>query len=264
MTMRIVLVTTLLALTNTLAFAAVCEKEDFETKVSGKSECLLIRRYGSTKPSTMVIWLHGNISTGGPANYHFAIAKKFADDFASGNIMTVAIIRPGYPDGSGEYSSGSDGYRRADNWPKQIITEVGAVIESLRHKYKPKAVIIVGHSGGAATAAVLLGMKPKLAEAAVLVSCPCDLIAWRLGKPGPSWSSENPILWVGDVDVATRVIALTGAKDSTTTAWVVEGYIKKLKARGIDAVFLSIPDTQHRDALGTNAVSDAIGRLLPH
>ncbi|MEI6305983.1 MAG: alpha/beta hydrolase, partial [Deltaproteobacteria bacterium] len=125
-------------------------------------------------PDTMVVWLHGNISTGGPASYHFPIAKKFATDFTSYNVMSVALIRPGYYDERGEYSSGSDGYRRADNWTREIIVEVGAVIERLRNKYKPKSLIIVGHSGGAATAAVLLGMKPKLAEAAVLVSCPCD------------------------------------------------------------------------------------------
>jgi pimeloyl-ACP methyl ester carboxylesterase len=260
--MRLLLSTLLMLVTTTGAFGAVCEKEDFETRVSGTSECLLMRRYGSTSPTTMVVWLHGNISSGGPANYHFPIAQKFAVDFASDNVLSVALVRPGYPDGNGEYSSGDDGYRRADNWPRKTIAEVGTTIERLRLHYKPKTVIIVGHSGGAATAAVLLGMKPKLAEAAVLVSCPCDLIAWRLGRAGTPWSSENPILWIDEVPAATRVIALTGTRDDTTSVSAVEEYIQGLKARGIDAVFLPIPDAQHRDALGTAAVSDAIGRLL--
>ncbi|MDD2735079.1 MAG: alpha/beta hydrolase [Desulfuromonadaceae bacterium] len=223
--------------------------------------CLLMRRYGSTNPATMVIWLHGNISSGGPANYHFPIAQKFAIDHASENVMSVALVRPGYPDGSGAYSSGSDN-GRADNWPRQTIAEVGTAIEKLRLNYKPKSVIIVGHSGGAATAAVLLGMRPKLAEAAVLVSCPCDLVAWRIGRRGSPWNSENPILWTGDVPASSRVIALTGSKDTTTSPSLAASYIDTLKARNINAAFHVIPDTEHRNALETSAVSEAIVRLM--
>ena len=243
------------------AYGAVCKEEDFVAKVSGYSECLLMRQYGSTNPTSMVVWLHGNISSGGSANYHFPIAQKFALDFSSESIMSVALVRPGYPDGNGEYSSGSDN-GRADNWPRTVISEVGTAIERLRIKYKPKTLILVGHSGGAATAAVLLGMKPTLAESAVLVSCPCDIIAWRVGRRGSPWNSENPILWVNTVPASTKVIALTGNRDGTTSPALAKDYIKELQARGIDAIFISIPDAEHRDALGTTAVSDAIARLL--
>lgn len=241
---------------------AACEKEDFETRVSGNSQCLLMRRYGSTHPTSMVVWIHGNVSSGGPANYHFPIAQKFAANFTPGSIMSVALVRPGYPDGSGNYSTGYD-KDRADNWPREVIAEVGAAIEKLRIKYKPMNLILVGHSGGAATVAVLLGMKPKLAESAVLVSCPCDLIAWRMGRRGPPWSSENPMLWIDDVPATTRVIALTGTGDTTTSPAVAEGYIEELKARGNDAVFQTIPDVKHKEALGTAAVLEAITRLIP-
>lgn len=64
----------ILLVTATGAFGAPCEREDFETKVTGESGCLLLRRYGSTNPATMVVWLHGNVSTGGPANSHFRVA----------------------------------------------------------------------------------------------------------------------------------------------------------------------------------------------
>jgi len=259
--MKILFSAILLLITAVTAFGAVCKEENYETKVSGYSECLLMKRYGSTIPTTMVVWLHGNLSTGGPANYQYPIAEKFAADFASYNILSVALVRPGYPDGSGEYSTGNDN-GRADNWTRAIITEVGTAIEKLRLKYKPKSVILVGHSGGSATAAVLLGMKPKLAESAVLVSCPCDLIAWRMGRRGPPWNSEDPIMWIEEVPATIRVIALTGTKDGTTSPAVAESYIVKLKAHGNNAVFLSIPGVAHRDALGTTAVSEAIAGLL--
>lgn len=241
--------------------AEICEAENFETKVSGDAECLLMRRYGSTEPDAMVVWLHGNMTSGKPANYHFPIARKAATDFASQKVMSVALVRPGYPDGSGESSSGND-YARGDNWDRANIAEVGSAIERLRLKYKPKTLILVGHSGGAATAAVLMGMKPQLSEAAILVSCPCDLVAWRTGRA--RWSrSENPIGWIDKVSLAAKVIALTGTEDRRTPPEVVTGYIRQLKDRGVDAIFQPIPGIEHGNALESKAVSDAVGRLLP-
>jgi pimeloyl-ACP methyl ester carboxylesterase len=252
--------TFMLLVTETSSFAGKCQIEDFETKVSGETACLLMRRYGSNEPAVMVVWLHGNMTSGHPANYHFPIAQKAATDFASENLMSVALVRPGYPDGSGESSSGND-YGRGDNWNRSNIAEVGAAIENLRHKYKPKTLILIGHSGGAATAAVLMGMKPQLAEAAILVSCPCDLVLWRTGRA--RWSrSENPIQWIDKVNIAAKVIALTGTKDNTTSPEVITGYIEKLKARGIDSIFEPIPGVEHGNALESGAVLGAVARLL--
>ena len=52
-------------ITATVVFGAPCEKEDFETRVSGESECLLMRRYGSIQPESMAVWIHGNVTSGG-------------------------------------------------------------------------------------------------------------------------------------------------------------------------------------------------------
>src|SRR4029434_3722448 len=187
----------------TRAFAEPCGTETSETKVTGVSQCLLMRRYGTAQPTAMIVWLHGDVSSGGPANYHFSLAQKAAEDFASDKVMSVALVRPGYPDGSGESSSVSFLHSgRSDHYTRENIAEVGAAIEALRSKYTPNFVIIVGHSGGAATAAVLLGMKPQLADAAVLVSCPCELVSWRNG--GRPWvRSENPYRWAEKVSVST-------------------------------------------------------------
>ena len=260
--MRILFSALLLLLATATAFGAVCKEEDLETQVSGRSECLVMRRYGTINPTTMVVWLHGNITSGGPANYHFPIAQKLATDLASNNVMSVALVRPGYPDGAGAFSTGYDN-GRADNWTRTTIAEVGEAIERLRHTYKPMTVILVGHSGGAALAAVLLGMKLTLAEAAVLVSCPCDLIAWRLGRGGPPWNSEDPMQWVDKVPATTRIIVLTGTKDSTTSSSLAERYVKKLQGHGNDAVFIALPGVEHRNALRNAAVSEAILKLLP-
>jgi pimeloyl-ACP methyl ester carboxylesterase len=243
------------------AFGAPCEMEDFETRVSGGSECLLMRRYGPAKPTTMIIWLHGNITSGGPANSHFRIAEKAAADFAAENVLALALVRPGYPDGTGASSSGND-YGRADNWPRATIADMGSAIERLRLKYQPEAVILAGHSGGAAMAAVLLGMKPHLAEAAILIACPCDLVAWRTGRRGTAWVSEDPMKWVDRVSSGTKVIALTGSRDNTTSPELGRTYVEALRARGIDATFQRIPGAGHIDVLSSPAVPEATSRLL--
>jgi pimeloyl-ACP methyl ester carboxylesterase len=219
-----------------------------------------MRRYGTVEPAAMVVWLHGNVSGGEPANYHFPIAQKAAVDFAADKVLSVALVRPGYPDGSGESSSGN-GYGRLDNWDAANIAEVGEAIARLRSKFRPETVIIVGHSGGAATAAVLLGMKPQLADAAVLVACPCDLAAWpRL--QGRQRRSEDPGQWADKISPATKVIALTGDRDEVTSPGLAKSYIDKLKARGIDAEYQQLSNVAHGEALSAAAVSTALTRLL--
>ncbi len=255
----------LLLLLSSTCLAAPCEKEDFETQVTGISQCLLMRSYGPSDPTAMVIWLHGDVSSGGPANYHFPLAQKAANDHASAKVMSIALVRPGYPDGSGTSSTVSffDG-GRSDHYTQQNVAEVGAVIEKLRLKYRPKSLIIVGHSGGAATAAVLLGMKPQLAEAAILVSCPCELVTWRASRGRSAWTrSENPTNWAGKISAATKVIAFTGAKDDNTYPSLASQYVEILRARGIDANFHLISNATHNSALRSAEVFDEIGKLLP-
>jgi predicted esterase len=243
------------------ASAALCAQEDFETRVSSASECLIMQRYGATEPATMIVWLHGNVSTGGPANSHFKIAAQAAADLAAENVLAVALVRPGYPDGTGAYSSGSDN-GRTDNWQKATIAEIGTAIERLRGRYKPRSVVIVGHSGGAAITAVLMGMRPDLAHAALLLACPCDMVNWRLGKHSRPWASEDPLRWIEQVDASARVVALTGSKDDTTSPELARTYVEKLKARGVDASFELVPDVGHIDLLRSPALAEATARLV--
>lgn len=220
-----------------------------------------MRRYGSLKPTTMVVWIHGNITSGGPANSHFRIAQKLAEDYAAENVLALALVRPGYPDGTGMSSSGND-HGRADNWSRLTIAGIGTAIERLRDKYKPAAVLLVGHSGGAAIAAVLLGMKPQLADGAILLACPCDLAAWRTGRRGGTWISEDPKQWIDKVRPGAKVIALTGSRDATTAPELARSYIEDLKARGIDAIFQIVPGLGHVDLLHSPAVEMATSKLI--
>ena len=150
--------------------------DDGERHVSGASPCLLMRRYGSVEPETMVVWLHGDVSAGGPASYHFA-RRRGGGGALRRPPRAVDRARPaGLSGRQRRVVVGRRARRRgrADHYTLANLAEVGAAIERLRARFKPKAVVVVGHSGGAATAAVLLGMRPGLIDAAILVSCPCE------------------------------------------------------------------------------------------
>ncbi len=241
--------------------AAPCEAEDFETKVTGESECLLMKRYGPAAPKILVVWLHGNVSTGGPANSHFKLAEKTARDFSADSVLAVALVRPGYPDVTGAYSSGSDN-GRADNWRRQTVMEIGAVIGRLKQRFNPQTTLIVGHSGGAAISAVLLGLLPELADSAILIGCPCDMTAWRAGRSRTPWLSEDPLDWVGQVKPNARIIALTGSLDTTTAPELARTYITRLQGRKIQASFSALPEVGHIDVLKSQAVMEAISELI--
>jgi pimeloyl-ACP methyl ester carboxylesterase len=176
--------------------------------------------------------------------------------------MAIALVRPGYADSSGATSSVRllrSG--RNDRYTKENVAEVGAAIERLSIKYKPRRLIGVGHFGAAATTALLLGMKPELMQAAVLVSCPCELVARRTGRR--AWSrSENPINRTAPVSPAAKVIALTGTRDDNTLPERAQACIGALQARGIDATYPAVPEATHNSAFRAPQVPDAIGRLL--
>lgn len=245
-----------------MCFADTCKIEDFDTNVSGRSECLKMRRFGTTEPEVMMVWLHGDVSSGGPANYHFRVAENAAREFSSSKTLSVAIVRPGYPDGDGNLSSVSPLQTgRSDHYTKENVTEVAAAIDHLKTQYHPRKVIVIGHSGGAATTAIILGLQPSLVDSAVLVSCPCDLVAWRVGRK--EWNrSENPIALTDKVSQDVKVIALTGERDDNTSTALASAYIEKLKARNINASFLPLANETHNGAFRSPEVFNAIRSLI--
>lgn len=241
--------------------AATCVDEDYVTRVGGDSGCLLMRRFGVEDPVVMVVWIHGNVSTGGPANSHFRVAEKLAADSADSKLLVVALVRPGYPDGTGATSSGNAN-DRIDNWQRATIADVGVAIARLRERFKPVRAVLAGHSGGAALSAVLLAMMPGLADAALLVGCPCDVAAWRAGRSGRAWASESPIRWVDDVPVTARIVALTGSRDATTPPALAQDYVAALRRRGIDASFVLVPDAGHVEIIGLPVVAETTRQFL--
>jgi dienelactone hydrolase len=232
-----------------LAFAgaaqAACPPDSrIEDWVLAKERCLALSTFGAEAAGTapvLVIVVHGDISDGGSATYHAAFAREIAGP----GIVAVALTRPGYRNETGRLSEGST-HGRVDNYTADNIGTVARAIAALSRHYRPRLVIYVGHSGGAAIGGVIAARYPRLVDVAVLVSCPCDIARWRQERWRDTWQhSESPSRHLSYMQNSTRVIAITGTADTNTFPALAEDYVARLTGRGIDARFLAVEGAGH-------------------
>ncbi len=132
----------------------------------------------------LVVVLHGDAPFNKPG-YQDTFAARIAA--ANADVIAAAILRPGYTDPQGHTSDGERGQTTGDNYNARNVDAIAAAIDSLQRRFTARRVVAVGHSGGAAITAHILGRLPDLVDAALLVSCPCDGTRWRehMSRTGP-------------------------------------------------------------------------------
>jgi pimeloyl-ACP methyl ester carboxylesterase len=111
-------------------------------------------------------------------------------------------------------------------------------------------VILVGHSGGATIAAILLGRNPEMADAAVLVACGCG-----------ATQSLQPLDFVSEVRQGRTVRLLVGDQDEVTPPELSQRYAGALQKRGVDAQVIVLPGVGH-NIVFTAPVFAEIARLV--
>ena len=78
--MRILLFFLAISLFAPAVRAAPCPAESPESALTGKDECLVLRSFKGAQsaggPQALIVVLHGDVSGGGPANYHFSTAEQ--------------------------------------------------------------------------------------------------------------------------------------------------------------------------------------------
>ena len=134
------------------------------------------RSSGLSPHPVLVIVLHGDAPFNKP-DYQDTFAAKVAA--ANSDVIVAAILRPGYTDPQGNISEGERGQATGDNYNAQNVDALAAAISELRQRFQARRLVVVGHSGGAAITANILGRHPALIDGALLVSCPCDVKRWR-------------------------------------------------------------------------------------
>jgi poly(3-hydroxybutyrate) depolymerase len=256
------LIWTGLWLSHSVAWAQGCPQADGVNRVDGQTECLVIQ---TTKPlknqkaRNLLVYLHGDSSRGGLFDRHFKHFKSFAND----DTVFVGMIRPGYADSKQNASTG-DKMGGGDNYTAHNVDAVANALQTLKTKYGARRVVVVGYSGGAATAGVILGRHPELIDNAVLIACPCDLNIRR-----QAWSKNIVRRSISPHEVADKVFktvqvtAINGDADVNTTPAQVTGYIATLKARGVRARYLEVPKATHDTGiLGTKLLQDIVTTSL--
>ena len=196
----------------------------------------------------LVVVLHGDLPS---PSYHYEFSRRAALEMD--NVVVAALLRPGYTDETGDRSDGDMGLTTGDNYTAAVMDTVAEIIRQLKQKFHPIRTVITGHSGGAAISADMLARWPALANAALLVSCPCDVSAWRKHmlnlQKNPIWlapvHSLSPIDLAGKVPRGIRVRMLVGGDDPVAPPELSQRYAKALRQQGDDVRLTIVPGLKH-------------------
>jgi pimeloyl-ACP methyl ester carboxylesterase len=211
---------------------------------------------GAGASPVLAVFVHGDVSAGGPADYMYGAARSFAADRKG--VVAVALLRPGYFDRAGKQSSGSDGGRR-DTFHATNNRLVAGAIAELKQKYRARKVVALGHSGGAGAIGVVAGGNPGLIDGMVLVSCPCDVPRWMATRNGTNraMSSQSPVDYISGLPRGMPIVAVTGQDDDNTRPLLATEYVEKAQSAGMRATARIVPGNH-----GFNGISGAaVGAL---
>ncbi|GIL40972.1 alpha/beta hydrolase [Roseiterribacter gracilis] len=221
--------------------------------LKGATHRLKARAYRSPASSDhpqLVVVLHGDSPFRNPS-YQYLFARRAAA--SNVDVVAVGLLRPGYTDGDGETSDGERGRTTGDNYTKDVVADVATAVDELKALFAARSVVLVGHSGGAAIVGNVIGTTPNLADGAMLVSCPCDLPAFRRHMFWKQWApfwllpvdSLSPLALVDRVRPTTQVQLLVGSDDELTPPRFTQLYADMLKARGGNVSVTILPGQPH-------------------
>jgi len=214
----------------------------------------------------LVVLVHGDIPD--PRQGLYEVAQGIAG--MSDDVVAAGVLRPGYQDSTGDMSSGKMGYAIGDNYTPEVVDAVDAAVLKLKTDYHARAVVIIGHSGGGAISADLLGRHPDDANAAVLLSCGCDpkefMQRWVREHPVFPKNLPNPSLLplelAPKVSPKSHVRMVIGDKDDVVRLADSQAYAQALKARGVDVTLTLAPGIGHNDIFRARQTLDAISEML--
>ncbi|WP_262695402.1 alpha/beta hydrolase family protein [Kordiimonas aquimaris] len=190
-----------------------------------------------TERPVLVVALHGDAPFNNPS-YQYAFARQIVAQ--AKNTISIGMLRPGYTDSLGRTSDGVRGEAIGDSYDKPRIDQIATAIEQLNIYYNAGKVIVAGHSGGSAITAKLIAAYPTLIDHAVIVSCPCNINAWRADMYKTSkyegfngqLNVVSPIDVVDSVSADTSISIYVGDNDNVTQEYLSLQYYNHLSTLG--------------------------------
>lgn len=220
----------------------------------------------SAEPRVLVVMIHGD-RTGTLEQRHIDRWVEVGRTLQADDRRVLFIVRPGYRTPAGNSSGWAN--PRDDDYTAANVDRVAGALSSLRHTHRARHVVLVGHSGGAALAALVLGRHPGVADAALLLGCPCDVPPWRDhrnmqrgGGDRPWTNSQNPLSFVHGIPPGTPVLAATGAQDDNTLPRFQQRWVDAAASRGVRAQAEEVPGHDHGSILRWGGVPSRVQMLV--
>jgi pimeloyl-ACP methyl ester carboxylesterase len=232
--------------------------------VVGEEECLRIITLGgdeTVSPDNLVVYLHGDSPRGSATDY----LRYGVSEINKKNVAHIILMRPGYYDSSRNSSTGvSDRLsRRVTSYNSHNVKEIAFAIKKLKNYHKPNKIIIVGHSGGAAIAALILGRHPGIANGAILAACPCNIDKWvQMAGRSSGLGALSPHDYVENIAPDVTLIRLTGTNDDNTFPILSLEYIEKLKENSVNAKFIGVEAETHNGVARSPQFYNAISEII--
>ncbi len=254
------------------AWAQTCEQLPAPLSIADSDGCLAIvpiaeRAAGDTdhEPRVLIVLLHGD-GGGSLKQRHIDRWTTVGNALKDAGQVVVFVIRPGYRSPAGDSSGWAN--PQDDDYTPQNIERVAQALRALRERYRAAKVLLVGHSGGAATSALVLGRHPGAADAALLLGCPCDVPPWRAHRSAQrgrnaNWSrSLNPLDAVATIPTETPVITITGAQDDNTLPEFARRWTAEATSRGLAARFEAVHGRDHNSILAWPEIPQRVTELV--
>jgi pimeloyl-ACP methyl ester carboxylesterase len=236
-----------------LGQASVASAAGQPVRVGGGRWLLAGRAYESAKLSPhphLIIVIHGDAPSVNPS-YQYVFAGRAVA--ALNDVVAVGMLRPGYQDGMGGRSDGDRGFALADNYTVDDVASVASAAKTLMVRYHAADLTLVGHSGGSTLAADILALYPGLARGALLVSCPCDVPAFRWSMMKHQWNplwlipvrAVSPLDHAQQIPESTIVRLVVGSTDPVTPPPLTLAFARALEANGRNVQVLVLKGFGH-------------------
>lgn len=264
---RCLLIAVVATVLSSRVWAQPCQELPRPRSVDDGQGCLAVVPVSDTPGTQRVLLalLHGD-SRGELENRHLERWSAIGQSLAAPGRVVVFLVRPGYRSPAGHSSGWAN--PRDDDYTARNVDRVAQALRQLRQAYQAEKLVLVGHSGGAALSALVLGRHADAADAALLLGCPCDVPPWREHRNrqrggGSPWSSSlNPLDAVAGLRAATPVWLATGAEDDNTLPIFGQRWAEAAAARGAAARFEAVPGRDHASIQRWPEIPRRVAQLL--
>lgn len=213
----------------------------------------------------VVALLHGD-SRGVLEARHIERWNSVGRNLAAPGRAVVLLVRPGYRSPAGDSSGWAN--PRDDDYTVANVDRIAQALRALRVRHGAERVVMVGHSGGAALAALVLGRHPDAADGALLLGCPCDVPPWREHRnrqrqTSGTWANSlNPLDAVAGLRPGAQVQVITGERDDNTLPEFGRRWAGAAAARGLPVAFESVRGRDHGGTLSWPLLPQRLDELL--